>query len=431
MRRFLLSMFIFTRLLMAQEPDSLSLQTAIDMALKNNPDILSFEQELAAAAGRVQQAKAWPDAEIGLSWGAVPGDFNLHEADETAIGLTQNFEWPGKRRLRRIYAQQDEKELQIRLQQLRRAIGAEIQRRYFRCAWRQKRIYSILRSQQLLQQWQQLVQQRYQARVSNYLDVLRGRIENAKIENERIGCEQTLTADFSQLNQLLGYQTNRRWYLTDSLQFSPVEKDLQQYQVRIKEQTLAVKIAQEQMLQAETRLKIARQSGRPDFRIGLQSQFLKGQPPYSANQYTGVDKNWYWGAELTISLPLGTRRRVRGATMEAHALYDQKSLALQVAERELQMAAVLAFERAQASEQQVRNVRSNLLTEVENQWQTALTLYSTQQLNAFELVEFWRALYETRAALDIALFNHCLALIDLENVGDHLFPQGESNENNE
>lgn len=428
MSRFFIILLSIIRLACAQEQGLLSLQSAIDLAIKNNPDILAFKQELISAQGRTMQARSWMNPEFGVSWDAAPSNFDLSEADETAIGLSQNIEWPVKKSLRIVWALQDERVQQIRIEQLQRSVIAQVRRAYYRCVWREKSLATLSKAQSLMKQWQLMAQDRYQVYASSILDVLRGRIENAKITNERISIERELGEEQAHLNRLLGLSGQRIWQLTDSLRFIPFSVPSQLEITDIKEKSLQIKLVRLQVEQAQTAINLARQSSYPDFNLGFISQFLKGQPPYSANQFNGVNKNWFWGAQISLSLPLWSQGQVRGAKLEAQSQHERTRLALQLVEREMETNIRLACDRVQASQRQVLQVQNELLSDVDNQWQTALAMYRTQQMDALNLIDFWRALYETKAILDTALLNYCLARIDLDMAGDVILLQGDHNE---
>jgi len=85
------SCFIFsTRCAIAQSGDEpLSLQQAVTRTLERNLDLKAFEFELAAQSGRLQQARARPNPEVGVlvenAFGS--GDRSSLDAAETTLSL--------------------------------------------------------------------------------------------------------------------------------------------------------------------------------------------------------------------------------------------------------------------------------------------------------------------------------------------------------
>lgn len=104
----LFSFWFFMENLGAQE--KLSLQRAIDLALQQNPQLVIAQQEIAAAEGQVVQAGALPPAEIFSRLNEISFDFSA--TDEIEIGLSQNFEFPGKRSGRKAVANAGRQSLQ-------------------------------------------------------------------------------------------------------------------------------------------------------------------------------------------------------------------------------------------------------------------------------------------------------------------------------
>jgi outer membrane protein, heavy metal efflux system len=428
MKKIALLVILIAGVLPAQTSTNLPLSKAVELALQRNPGLLSLEQEIAAAGGRVLQASAWPDAEAGVQWGAVPTGFNLRQADEFAFGLRQGFEWPRKRQLRKAMMQKEKDELRLKLALNRRSVEYQVRRHYHQAQSQQRQIHSIAQAESLLQKWQDLTQKRYLNNSAGYMDMLKCRIERARLAGERLTCEENLTGEMHRLNVIIGASSWQTWQLTDSLRFQPIEHGLDEWMRLLEKGSAVLKLVEIRLDKTKTMISLAHQTARPDLQLGLYSQFLQGQPPYSANDFQGVDKKWFWNAEMSLSFPLWNRSKVRGEIEEAEAYHRQSSLALTAVKVEMTLAAKAAYDRLLTCEKQYRLLQEQLVTETSRQWDAALNLYASQQLDGLNLIDIWRTWQETRMLRDQALLNFQLARLDLEFSGERTLFLGEENE---
>ncbi len=74
----------------------LELSGLITEALSRNPEIQAARQQWEAAAKRIPQARSLDDPTLSVQWWNAPESFNLGQAQNTIIGLSQKFPFPGK-----------------------------------------------------------------------------------------------------------------------------------------------------------------------------------------------------------------------------------------------------------------------------------------------------------------------------------------------
>src|SRR5579885_3755022 len=78
-----------------QDKDA-ALRHLIEEALARNPEIQAARQQWEAASKRVPQARALDDPNLQVQWWNAPESFNLGQSQNTIIGLSQKFPFPGK-----------------------------------------------------------------------------------------------------------------------------------------------------------------------------------------------------------------------------------------------------------------------------------------------------------------------------------------------
>ena len=82
--------------------DALSLESAIRLALENNPELRASGARVHAASGRAYQAKLWtnPELEVSAEDWPVSGGGGFSDSKQT-IGVAQTLPFPGKKKLDR------------------------------------------------------------------------------------------------------------------------------------------------------------------------------------------------------------------------------------------------------------------------------------------------------------------------------------------
>lgn len=82
----------------ARPQERLTLDEAVDLLHRNNPEMAMARARVQQAAGEARQAGAFPNPSVGATHESLLGDGT--DASETYLTLTQRFEWPGRRSAR-------------------------------------------------------------------------------------------------------------------------------------------------------------------------------------------------------------------------------------------------------------------------------------------------------------------------------------------
>lgn len=406
--------------LIAQTGDKLSLQQAIEIAMKNNPGIQRAQLEIEAARARILQAEAIPEPEIGFSWSEVPSDLNFTEAGENSIGLVQTLEFPGKRQARRRVARQ---ELLIARENLAReelSLTTAVKKAYSRALLNRALVVSMERIIELLRQFQEMAIVRYRAQLVPFLEVLRARVELAKAQNQLLEIQREASHSLIELNRLLGRDANTPITLSDQLQYQPFVQSLADFLMDLNRRRPSLRRAAVSIEQERSRLGLARKSYLPNFSIGIFNQALKEQPPFDANQFYGTSVSGYWQFELGLSIPLWFWKGPRGEVQQAQANLAIATIDQQAQTQNVIAAVTQAYQQIKAAESQVQMFQGSLLQDIEDELQAGINLYRNNQLEALSLIDIYRTYIDTQMEYYRALFNFNIAVIELEIAGEEM-----------
>lgn len=386
---------------------------AVAIALELNPRVLTALQEIEAADAKILQAGRIPNPEVGLSWNETPFNFNIAEADEQDIGITQHIEFPTRRAGRIDVATQGQEIARLQCERTSRLISAQVKKAYYDARLSQEIIETFDEQLRLLQDVQRLLTDRYRAGSANYLDVIRGKVEIARLNNDIGEARRDLQVRRAQLNLLMGRDADHAVELTDSLFHSPADVEEDSLIRILLENSTILKIAQHKVIREDAAVSLATASYLPDFSLGLFHQRRAEQPPFDANGFTGTTTSGL-GIQFGISVPLWFWQEPKGQVQEANALREIARVNSDQIARRVRSNILNALSAVKTIGSQITVFDQSLLNDAQDILATALDQYQNNQIDLLNLLDVHRTFRATRVEYARALLNYAVALADLE-----------------
>lgn len=386
------------------EPGVLTMEQAVQAALARHPDILAARAEIEAAAARRLQAEARPDPSVALGTAAIP--FSLSgRAGETEIelGIEQTFEFPGRRALRTDVARFSEETAALELVRVRLLLAARVRKAYLRVVLADRTLASILVAEGHLDEVIDAIQVRYTAGRAAYADVLRARVDRARLRNRAIEERRERQEASAVLNFFLGRPAGEPLRVSSEISLPPLGPSAADLKAALAERP-SVRIAALSVEQAAAAERLAGLNGRPDLTAGL---------------FVPSKRLSAWGFSLGLSLPLSGKRRA-GERAEAAAERDSRLAAADGLRRRFEAAIDSAYESARLADEQVRVFELQLLTGLEDELAVDLELYALGRLEAYALIDLHRAAAEARLEYLRAVYNAAVARVDLDIAGEDM-----------
>jgi outer membrane protein, heavy metal efflux system len=397
----------------AQPTDKLSLTEALATALHNNPDVLRAQLEITTSDGRILQAGSIPNPEFELGLSEVPTSFNVREAGEWEFGIRQSIEFPTKRSHRIDVAVLDRELAELHLERTKTLVTAHVKKAYYGVLFSQEIVRGLEGQLNLLKDFQQLVQSRFAAAASNYLDVVRSKVETARTTNDLTDVRRETQLRETQLNLLLGRSSDASLQLSDSLAYSPLVMNNDSLVDQLQKRSAAFMIVQKTVARQQSVLCLAGTRYLPDFSIGVSHQRSAEQPPFNANSFTGVTTNSL-GIQVGISVPLWFWQEPRGQVREAEALVEIARVSVAATERSIRANIVNALRAVNDAETQLQVFDRSLLTDANDILKTGIDQYRNNQIDVLNLVDIYRTYRATRVEYLRALTNSLVARADLD-----------------
>jgi outer membrane protein TolC len=165
------------------------LKDLLQEAEQNNPQIQAAQQGWQAAKQVPSQVSTLPDPQFNLQQVNVgsPRPFAGYTNSDFAyigLGVSQDFPYPGKLRLKGEIAKRDADVSQQGYEAVRRSVLAGVKTTYFQLAYLSKTLGILESDGQLLQQVEKAADARYRSGMGNQQDLLQAQLERTKLLRE-------------------------------------------------------------------------------------------------------------------------------------------------------------------------------------------------------------------------------------------------------
>ncbi len=382
------------------EQSTFSLDEAIATALKNNPDILRSEKEIEIARARTLQLEAFPNPEVVFSNEGIPFR-SAGGGRELSLGFRQLVEFPGKRGLRKAIGQAGQNISEANLESGRLQLITRVKKAYWRAAYSETALAHLGSILETLKEYQEMAAIRFKAGEVPSTDVLRGRLEEVRLQNEIIEARQRLQEDRALLWLIMGAEAAETYPGLEKMSFVPLTRKLEELRTAASQRP-SLRALREELALRTTAVALAKKSLYPDLRLGL------FYPSLSASG---------WGFELELSIPLW-RKSFQGQILEGEALREQGAISLAFAARRIMNRVGASYARAQAASDQVILIETSLLKDAADLLSAGITNYQYGRIDSLNLMDIYRMDREAGLEHLRALLNYHLSLADLDAAGE-------------
>jgi len=377
------------------------LASLIDEARANNPRIQSAVHAYQAATYKPKQDGALPDTQVmvqHLSVGSPRPFAGYTNSDFAYIGVggSQEFPYPGKRKMRAEVATREAESLQGQTDSAGREVIGRLKAVYFQLAFVQQAISLLQHHDGILAEMEQVVESQYRVGKGDQQEVLKAQLQHTKILQEMAMNRREEGQLEAQLKQLLGRPQDSPDIVAEQLRERALPYSSSQLLRMVQEQSPAIRSQQAMLRQAESQVALAQKEFRPDFNL----QYM----------YQNTDRKFrdYYMLTFGINLPNRGRRRAELAeSQEKRARANaelQSEIQRQMAELQEQLVV------AQTSSEQLKIYSEGLIPQAAATFRSATAAYQANRqgfqtllssfLDALDLdLQYQRELAEHESAL--------------------------------
>src|SRR3989304_3848311 len=384
----LFSLFVFTE----SSGMQLSIDEAVDYAMKNNLDLKAKREELNIAKGNLTAALNYPfNPEISLEGRSLnsTGDdvktrYRFGEKNEYTIYLSQTFETGGQRSLRKDIALKNEDVVQFEIADMERLLTGEAKREFYNLIFLEDKFKLTDLSIGLNQKLLDVAEKRFRSGDAPKMDVNLTMVELKKVENEKIKVTGLLSISKARLGNLLGLPPDTEIILKRDDDITPPLKDMDLK--GLKEKAISEEIS------------LTRADVSPDVRVSLL---------YNRD----YDKELY-GAGVSIPIPIVNKNRGQIETLMAQKLRlntMRESLKLLI-EKEIES----AWMRVDTAKKSLKLFKEDILPQLKENADGLKRAYDAGRVGIFAIIIEHQKLISNTSAYYDSLFEYNTALVDLE-----------------
>jgi outer membrane protein TolC len=373
-------------------------------AEQNNPRLQAARHAWQAAQQVPTQVSTLPDPQFTAQQMAVgsPRPFAGYTNSDFAyigLGVSQDFPYPGKLRLRGNIARREAEVLEQQYESLHRALLAGIKSAYFQLGFHSRTLLLLESDGELLRQVEQAADARYRAGMGNQQDVIQAQLEQTKLLREITMHHLEVDKVQAQLKQLLNRPQTSPGIEPAGLSESPLEYSFDELISATKTQNPAISGAGKMVERQNLQVDLARKDFYPDF--NLQYQWQRTDP---------VHFRAYYLLSFGVRVPIYRARRQRPELAQAEAELNRSRSDYEAQSQQVAFELRNEFDTAQKAAELMKIYREGLQPQSRAEFQAGVAAYQNNRqdfqalLAAFLDVlhldeEYWQSAAEHETAL--------------------------------
>jgi outer membrane protein TolC/YHS domain-containing protein len=281
----------------------LNLDNAITFALENNPSLKAANSRWEASAQRPKQARSPEDPMLSAQY------MTDSDMDKIGVMLSQKIPWFGKLSLMGRIAESDVRiEEQKAINERWRLVG-KVKIAYYDLFWINRAIRVNEEAKGIISNIEKIALLQYENGKTGQQDVLKARIELARINNEIDALKESRTSAIAALNQLLNRAPAAPLGEPEMNNLSFLALSLEQITDLALKFSPELKMSEEEIRKFDNEVALARKQYYPDWVFSLEYNRIN-------SDISGKDNEW--GVQAGINIPLW-RRKYDSAVREANA----------------------------------------------------------------------------------------------------------------
>ncbi len=341
-------------------------------AERNNPRILAARHAWQGARQVPSQVSTLPDPQFMVQQFSVgsPRPFAGYSNSDFAyvgFGVSQDFPYPGKLRLRGELARRDAEIAQQGYESVRRSVLAELKAAYYRLAYVQQTLAILERDAQLLTEVEGAADARYRSGQGSQQDLLQAQLERTKLLRETTTTRLEEDQLEAQIKEILNRPQTSPDLVAQSLSETPLPMDYAQLEASLESQNPDLRAAKTMVDRQRISVDLARKDFYPDFNLQYMWQ-------HNADQFRD-----YYMLTFGIRIPIYRSRRQHPELAQAQEQLESFRRAYEAQGRKAQFELREQYLAAQRSAELLKIYREGLSPQANATFQAGLAAYQANR----------------------------------------------------
>ncbi len=411
----IIGLFTATGISYSSEPPSLN--SFINEARKNNPQIQAAKFRYEAAKARISLLRTLEDPKFEYEYDKITADMDAVMKGKTGpmrtFSISQEFPFPGKLFLRKAVAQKEANAYEQDYKETEHKVIKEVKEVYSQLFLSSKKIQLTKENLTLLSQFIEVINKKYSVNKASQQDSLKAQVEYSKLSNQLVLLEQEEKISRSRLNSLLSRDSDAFINHPKETCSKTIELTEEKILKLTKENRPELKSFKEMARKAEIDYSLSRLEYFPDFMLKYKREERNGGAGSWAGMFGVTIPIWFWEKQDSF-------------VKEAKANVGVANADYRAEENVILFEARAAFARFEAAKKLVDIYETGVLPQALAGLQTAQRSYEADKIGFLDLLDSLRTLKDFQMEYFEAQANAEIALADLErSVGIDLNLQGD------
>ncbi len=391
------------------------LKTLLMETLQNNPEIVAAQKKYEAARQRPSQASSLPDPMFSPGYSANgrpwPGaGLGMEPASQIGFMVSQEFPFPGKRKLAGEMAEKEAEAEWQRYQQAQLSVVSRLKQAYYRRAYAFAAVGVLDRYVALLRDFLRITEARYSVGRAPQQDVFKAQTQISILETKRLQLDRERRAREAEINSLVNRPPGSPLPSPADLRPLPVAIGLEELYAAARENSPMLRSDEKMIQRAELAVNMARKEYYPDFTLNG-GYYNMGRMP---------DMYMF---RADIRFPLYFFRKQRAAVTEEGQNLAQSRKTFEATNQNLHFRIQDDYLMAQTSEQLVRLYGQTVIPQASLALESSLASYETGAVDFLTVLTNYITVVEYQMNYLEELQSVYLALARLEEMtGRALIP---------
>jgi cobalt-zinc-cadmium efflux system outer membrane protein len=381
-----------------------SLQDLLTEAERNNPQIQAARNGWESAKQLPSQVSTFPDPQFTVQQVNVgsPRPFAGYTNSDFAyfgLGVSQDFPYPGKLRLRGEMAKRDADVMQQQYESALRAVRVGVKAAYFQLSYLSKTLGILESDGQLLEQVEKAADARYRSGMGNQHDLLQAQLEQTKLLREINMHHLEVAKTQARIKQLLNRSQTSPDIEAADLPETALPYSFDELLSAAKGQNPAIAGAQKMVEKANLQIDLARKDFYPDF--NLQSMWQRTDPA----QFRA-----YYMLSFSARIPIYRSRKQRPELAQAEIDLNRSRNEVEVQTQQISFELRTEYETAQKAAELLKIYGEGLLPQARAGFEAGVAAYQNNRQDFQALLasfldvlhldeEYWRSAADRETAL--------------------------------
>jgi heavy metal efflux system protein len=384
----------------------LSLNSAIEIGLKNNPEIVSAAEKVKASKGRLLSAIAPASPELSISHDYIPAGQNINNYGEKTIGVSQSIEFPTNYFLRGSKFSKEKEIAEQEYAVVKNGVILNVKTAYFKLLAHQEQVKIARENLAIAGDFVKKAEVRLALGEGTNLEKLTAQVQYSEAINDVEVQKNRLITACTELNFALGFgkDEQKEYRLTDTLGYSALDLTLSQLIDNATGKNPQLKINKLRFGSFSVDKSLAWSSLLPNFNLAYFNKQIRG----------GMTVNGNYGASINISVPLWFMLDQRGKIQEAYANASGAESELRSTLNAVYTKIQNTFTEFKDEEKQVQLYQKDILPHAEEIYRTAAKSYEAGEITYIEFLQSQQTIMNSRSKYMHVLLSYNLSIVSIE-----------------